>query len=87
MRSVLRHSLVVDSTERGCYHCSGEFEQLLLTSINWCGLRSNTKFVLLQLAGMRTVLMIDLRTRTAREMRYSVSFNTMNNSCMLAIIP
>ena len=31
-RSVLCHSLVVDSTERGCRHCSGEFEQLLLTS-------------------------------------------------------
>ena len=26
-RSVLRHSLLVDSTERGRHHCSGEFEQ------------------------------------------------------------
>ena len=41
-RSVLRHSLVVDSTERGRRHCSGEFEQLLLTCIEGCGLRSNT---------------------------------------------
>ena len=30
-RSVLCHSLVVDSTERGRHHCSGEFKQLLLT--------------------------------------------------------
>ena len=32
-RSVLYHSLVVDSTERERHHCSGEFEQLLLTCI------------------------------------------------------
>ena len=41
-RSFLHHSLVVDSTERGRCHCSGEFEQLLLTCIEGCGLRSNT---------------------------------------------
>ena len=41
-RSVLHHSLVVDSTERGHRYCSGEFEQLLLTCIEGCGLRSNT---------------------------------------------
>ena len=40
MRSVLCHSLVVDSTERERHHCNGEFEQLLfmLTSIEGCGL-------------------------------------------------
>ena len=41
MRSVLGHNLVVDSTERGRCHYSGEFEQLLLTCIEGCGLRSN----------------------------------------------
>ena len=41
-RSVLRHSVVVDSIERGRHHCSGEFEQLLLTYIEGCGLRFNT---------------------------------------------
>ena len=42
MRSVLRHRLVVDSTERGRRYCSGKFEQLLLTCIEGYGLRSNT---------------------------------------------
>ena len=67
MRSVLRHSLV-DSTERGRHHCSGELEQLLLTCIEGCAvvyeviLLIGSKFMLLQLAGMRTVLKIDLCT-------------------------
>ena len=34
----LIHSLVVDSTERHCCHCNHEFEQLLLTCIEGCGL-------------------------------------------------
>ena len=56
------HSLVVDSTERGRCHCSGEFEQLLLTCIVGCGLQSNTnRFnVRAAAAGMRTVLTIDI---------------------------
>ena len=29
-------------SERECCHCSGEFEQLLLTYIEGCGLRSDT---------------------------------------------
>ena len=64
------HSLVVDSTERGHCHGSGEFKQLLLTCIEGCGLRSNTnRFKLYAAAaGMRTVLTIDIRT--AREMRF-----------------
>ena len=41
-RSILCHILVVDSTERGRRHYSGEFEQLLLTYIEPCGLQSNT---------------------------------------------
>ena len=83
-RSILRHSLVIDSTERGHRHCSGEFEQLLLTCIEGCGLQSNTnRFkVRAAAAGMHTVLTIDIRT--AREMRFSVSFN---DSCILTIIP
>ena len=86
-RSVLHHSLVVDSIERGRRHCSGEFKQLLLTCIKGCGLRSNTNRFKVHAAsaGMRTVLTIDIRT--AMEMRFSVSFNTVNNSCILAIIP
>ena len=79
---------MLDSIERG-RACSGEFKQLLLTCIERCGLRSNTnRFkVCAAAAGMRTVLTIDIHT--AREMRFSVtlSFNTVNNSCVLAIIP
>ena len=65
-RSFLRHSLV-DSTERGRHHCSGELEQLLLTCIEGCAvvyevILIGSKFMLLQLAGMRTVLKIDLCT-------------------------
>ena len=61
MKSVLCRSLVVDSTERGCCHCSGEFKQLLFTCIEGCGLRSNTnRFkVCAAAAGMCTVLTID----------------------------
>ena len=33
---------MVDSTERECCHCSGEFEQVLLTCIEGCGLRNYT---------------------------------------------
>ena len=56
------HSLVVDSTEQGRCHCSGEFEQLLLTCIVGCGLQSNTnRFnVRAAAAGMHTVLTIDI---------------------------
>ena len=81
--SVLHHNLVVDSTERGRRHCSGEFKQLLLTCIEGCGLLNNSnRFkVRAAAAGMRTVLTIDIRT--AREMRFSVSFNTANNSCII----
>ena len=66
-RSVLCHSLVVDSTERGYRHCSGEFEQLLLTCIEGCGLRSNTnRFkVCAAAAGMRTVLYYTIDMCTA----------------------
>ena len=83
----LHHSLVVDSIEQGCRHCSGKFEQLLLTCIKGCGLRSNTNRFKVHAAsaGMCTLLTIDIRT--AREMRFSVSYNTVNNSCILAIIP
>ena len=85
-RSVLHHSLVVDLIERGCRHCSGEFEQLLLTCIKGCGLQNNTNRFKVRTAsaGMCTVLTIGIRT--AREMRFSVSYNTVNNSCILAII-
>ena len=38
-RSVICHSLVVDSTERERCHCN---EQLLSTSIEGCGLQSDT---------------------------------------------
>ena len=65
-RSVLCHSLVVDSTERGCHHRSGEFEQLLLTCIKGSGLRNNTNRFKVR-AATRTVLTIDFCT--AREMR------------------
>ena len=80
---------MVDLTERG-RACSCEFEQLLhvLTCIEGCGLRSNTnRFkIYAAAAGMRTV-MIDVRT--ARKMRFSVtlSFSTVNNSCILDFIP
>ena len=66
--SVLSHSLVVDLTERERCHCSGEFEQLVLTRIEGCGLRSNTGRFKVHAAapGMYTVLTIDIRA--AREM-------------------
>ena len=59
------HSLVVNSTERGHRHCSGELKHLLLTCIEGCAvvykvILIGSKFMLLQLAGMRTVLKIDL---------------------------
>ena len=78
MRSVLCHSLVVDSTERGRHHCSGEFEQLLLTCIEGCGLRSNTnRFkVCAPEASMRTVLTMDIRTATFSE------YVSLSNSCI-----
>ena len=79
---------MVDSTERGCHHCSGEFEQLLLTCIEGCGLQSNTnRFkVRAAAAGMRTLLTVDIRI--AREMRLSLSIALiLSNSCILAIIP
>ena len=60
---------MVDSTERGRHHCSGEFEQLLSPCSE--GL-IGSKFMLLQLAGMRTVLTYS--TATCREMRFSMSF-------------
>ena len=42
-RSVLCHSLVVDSTERGCRHCSTwRVRAVLLTCIEGCGLLSHT---------------------------------------------
>ena len=41
-RSVLCHSLVGDLIERKRRHCNGEVEQLLLTSIEGCDVRSNT---------------------------------------------
>ena len=65
---------MVDLTERGRRHCSGNFEQLLLICIKECGLRSNTnRFnVRAAAADMRTVLTIDIHT--ARERRFSVSF-------------
>ena len=61
-KSVLCHSLVVDLTERKRRHCSGEFEQLLLTHIKGCGLRSNTnRFkVRAAAAGMHSVRYIQL---------------------------
>ena len=43
MRSVLCHSMVPGfnvQAERECHHCSGGFEQLLLTCIEGCGLQS-----------------------------------------------
>ena len=74
-RSVLCHSLVVDSTEQGCCHCNGEFEQLLLTCIEGCGLRNNTNRLKVRAAaaGMRTVLYYMIDMCTAREMRLSLS--------------
>ena len=62
------HSRTNSATEQGRCHCSGEFEQLLLTCIEGCGLQSNTNRFKVRAAeaGMRTVLTIDIRT--AREM-------------------
>ena len=66
---------MVDLTERERRHCSDEFEQLLLTSIKGCGLRSNAnRFKVRAAACMHTVLTIDIHT--TREMilfRFSLS--------------
>ena len=72
-RSVLCHSLVVDSIERRRRYCGGKFEQLLLTCIEGCGLQGNSKWfkVRAAAAGMHTVLTIEICT--ARDMRFSVS--------------
>ena len=66
MRSVLCHSLVIDSMFSLCSnvaihcHCSGEFEHLLLTCIEGCGLQSN-RFKVRLCCCMRAVLTVDIQ--------------------------